>query len=110
MGKRGWAEKQTQHPPVEIPVLVFCDLNPFPLLKVVNKHRFFNVCHPLYFTGHGASYQGGAHRVAFMEAKAGGKNGQTGLNITNATQTRYMQLPGTYLQVNVRKEPVIGIS
>lgn len=76
MGKWGWAETQTQHPPVEIPVLVFRDLNPFPLLKVVNKHRFFNVCHPLHFTGHGASYQGGAHGVAFMEAKAGGKTGR----------------------------------
>lgn len=119
------------HPPVEIPVLVLCDLNPFPLLEVVDEHRLFDICHPLHFTGHGASYQGGAHSSISTKAKAGGKEKerkpQTGMHDQTGQmqdeegvcrcvcvcrgqgQTCRTKPAEPNLQEDVRKEPVMGI-
>ena len=50
-------EAHLPYSPVEIPVLVFCHLDPSSLLKVIYQHRLLDVSDPLHFSCHNPGRQ-----------------------------------------------------
>ena len=88
--------------PVEIPVLVLCDWDPVPFLKVVDEHWFLYVRHPLHLTGHGASLWGGAGKTH----TPGDEQGWTGTPMQGEREETHV-LP-TWKSMSV-KPPVMSL-
>lgn len=87
--------------PVEIPVIVFCHLKPFPFFEVIDEHRLLNVCHPLHLSGHGA-----------FKTACKIKRLRTYLykySLICVLHNSGSCLRFVYLQISARKQPVISL-